>query len=433
MSLSVWQENSGIPRFKALNGSIKTDVLVVGGGLCGILCAYFLKQRGVNCVVAEADRIAGGATKNTTAKITSLHGLLYQKLIHDVGIEKARIYFEANEAAVLKYRELSRKIDCGFEDSDAYTYSLDDRGKIEAEVRAINSIGGKAELSLNIPLPFETAGAVRLPDQAQFNPLQFIAGIVKELDIYENTFVRKIDGNKALADNGTITADKIIVATHFPFINTHGAYFLKLYQKRSYVIALEGAEDVGGMYIDEAENGLSFRNYNGLLFIGGGGHRTGKQGGNWKELRDFAHRYYPEAREKYYWSAQDTMSLDGIPYIGRYGGFTKNLYVASGFNKWGITSSMASAALLSDIVTGKENPAAEVFSPMRSILKPQLFINGAEAVGNLLTPTPKRCPHMGCALKWNKAEHTWDCPCHGSRFAKDGNLIDNPAKRNANI
>lgn len=433
MSLSVWQKDSGIPEFAALKENIKTDVLVIGGGLCGTLCAYFLKQQGVSSVVAEAGRIAGGATKNTTAKITSLHGLLYQKLIHSIGQEKTRLCFEANEAAVLKYRELAGKIDCGFEDTDAFTYSLDDRVKIEAEVRAINFIGGKAELSLNIPLPFETAGAVRLPDQAQFNPLQFIAGIVKGLDIYEHTFIRKIDGNKAISDSGTITADKIIVATHFPFINTHGAYFLKLYQKRSYVISLDGAEDVGGMYIDEQEDGLSFRNYGGLLFIGGGGHRTGKQGGNWRELRNFAHRYYPEAREKYYWSAQDTMSLDGIPYIGRYGGFTKNLYVASGFNKWGMTSSMAAAMLLSDIVTGKENPAAEVFNPMRSIFKPQLLINGIEAVGNLLAPAAKRCPHMGCALKWNKVERTWDCPCHGSRFSKDGNLIDNPAKRDADV
>jgi len=181
------------------------------------------------------------------------------------------------------------------------------------------------------------------------------------------------------------------------------------------------------MYLEAAENGLSFRNAGELLIVGGGGHKTGKQGGNWGVLRDFAAHTYPSAREKYAWAAQDCMTLDGVPYIGRYGKSAEGLWVATGFNKWGMTSSMVSAMLLTDLILGKKNEWAEVFSPQRSMLKPQLLLNGLSAVGNLLMPTTPRCPHMGCALKWNRAERSWDCPCHGSRFGEDGALLDNPA------
>ena len=197
------------------------------------------------------------------------------------------------------------------------------------------------------------------------------------------------------------------------------------------MIALESAPDVNGMYIDEVSDGLSFRNYKNMLLLGGGSHRTGKSGGNWEVLRNFAKTYYPDSVEKYYWATQDCMSLDGIPYIGNYSDNTPDLYVASGFNKWGMTSSMAAASLLCDMVLDKDNPWQEVFKPSRNMLTPQLFVNGVTAVGNLLFPTTKRCPHMGCALKWNSHEHTWDCECHGSRFEDNGTLIDNPAKKDA--
>ena len=203
-----------------------------------------------------------------------------------------------------------------------------------------------------------------------------------------------------------------------------------MYQHRSYVLALDNAQNVNGMYVDVDQKGMSFRNYGNLLLIGGGAHRTGKTGGNWKELRNFAQQYYPSAAEKYHWATQDCMTLDGVPYIGPYSANTSDLYVATGFNKWGMTSSMVSAMILCDLIQGKQNPYAEVFSPSRTILRPQLAINVFETAVNLLTPTTKRCPHLGCALKWNPYEHTWDCPCHGSRFKEDGGLIDNPATRN---
>ena len=163
------------------------------------------------------------------------------------------------------------------------------------------------------------------------------------------------------------------------------------------------------------------------LLLGGGGHRTGKPGGGWEELEAFARRYFPNSRETCRWAAQDCMTLDGVPYIGQYGRHTPGLYVATGFNKWGMTSSMTAAMVLSDLVQGKRNPYAAVFSPARTVLRPQLLANLAEATASLLTVSKPRCPHMGCALKWNPLERTWDCPCHGSRFTEDGELLDNPA------
>lgn len=424
---SVWSETSKIQNFAHLNKEINTDVLIIGGGMAGILCAYMLAQSGVNYVLVEADTICSGITKNTTAKITSQHGLIYDKLIRQFGIEKARMYLEANEAALEKYRGLFQNINCDFETKDAFVYSLDHKKKVENELIALDKIGFHAEFCDKLPLPFSVAGAVKFKNQAQFNPLKFVSAIAQGLNIYEKTTVRELLDHTAVTDHGKIVADKIIVTTHFPFINKHGSYFLKMYQHRSYVLALENAPDVDGMYVDEAEKGMSFRNYDHMLLIGGGDHRTGKQGGNWQELSDFARRHYPNANEKYRWATQDCMTLDSVPYIGHYSKNTPDFYVATGFNKWGMTSSMVSAMILTDMVTGKENPYAPVFSPSRTILRPQLAVNAFEAVTNLLTISPKRCPHLGCALKWNPQEYTWDCPCHGSRFTKDGKLIDNPA------
>lgn len=432
MRNSVWQEDFNL-NFDKFKGETKTDVLIIGGGICGVLCAYYLNKSGVDCILVEGSKLLSGNTKNTTAKITSQHSLIYTKILKSMGFEKAQMYLKANENALKEYETLCKNIDCDFERKNAYTYSLSDREKIENEVKTVNELGFPAKFKTRLDLPFETKGAILFENQAQFNPVKFVNEISKNLKIYENTFIREITKNSVIFDGGKIKAAKIIVATHFPFINKHGSYFLKLYQHRSYVSAFENAQTLDGMYVDEDLKGLSFRNYKNLLLIGGGSHRTGKKGGNWKEINHFAKKYYPDATLKYTWSAQDCMSLDSIPYIGRYSKNTPNLYVATGFNKWGMTSSMVASKILSDMINGKNNEFSELFTPQRSILKPQLLVNSFESCVNLLTPTVKRCPHLGCALKWNDAEHSWDCPCHGSRFDKDGKLIDNPATGDADI
>lgn len=424
---SVWTENIVLPHFETIEGDVETEVLIIGGGITGILCAYFLQERGIPYILVEGRSVCGGVTKNTTAKITSQHGLIYDKLLKSAGAEMARMYLEANQNAVKKYFELCRGMDCHFEEKTNYVYSLDDRRKLEKEVEALRKIGFDAILSETWELPFSTAGAVGFAHQAQFNPLEFIFHIIPKLKIYEHSFVRELTENTAVTDKARITYKRAVFATHFPIDNKHGMYFLKMYQHRSYVLAVENAQQIKGMYVDESKTGLSFRSYNDLLLLGGGSHRTGKRGGDWQELRGYARRYYPSAVEKYYWATQDCMSLDGVPYVGQYSKGLPDCYVATGFNKWGMTSSMVAAMLLADMLEGKENPYEPVFNPSRNMLKPQLFCNAGEAVLNLFTPTKKRCPHLGCALKWNAAERSWDCPCHGSRFDAEGGVIDNPA------
>lgn len=423
---SIWTKNAEFCGGATLDGDIKCDVLVIGGGMAGILCAHELTVKGVDCILVEADTLCGGITKNTTAKITVQHGAVYSEIVKKYGDMAARIYFGAQNSALLKYQEMCRDIDCDFETQDAVLYSRDNRTLIEKEAAAYKKAGIKAEFTENVGLPFSAVG-LRISGQAQFHPLKFAFAAAEKIRVFEHTKVLEFTPDTVVTNRGKIKAEIIIVATHFPIINRHGAYFLKMYQHRSYVVALSGADEVDGMYVDADKKGLSFRNYNGLLLLGGGSHRTGKKGGGWTELQDFAKRHYPHARQVARWATQDCMTLDGIPYIGQYSRNTPNLFVATGFNKWGMTSSMVAATLLTDMIMGQKSSYEDVFSPSRRILHPQLAVNAAESIAGLITPTAPRCPHMGCALKYNRQEHSWDCPCHGSRFTEEGELIDNPA------
>lgn len=425
--LSLWSDTSYIPSFDTLKGDTKTDVLIIGGGLAGVLCAFELKNRGIDCALVEGDRLCSGITKNTTAKITSQHGFIYDKLTKKFGVENAQKYLSANENAVKKYAQLCKNIDCDFEEKDNIVYCVDNYKKVEKELIALQNIGYKTQIEYKLPVPIGIAGAIRFKNQGQFNPLKFVSHIVNGLNIYENTKVIEIRDDVAITNRGNIKAEIFIVATHFPFMNKHGAYFVKMYQHRSYVIAIDRKSNIDGMYVDEAKTGMSFRNAGDLLLIGGGDHRTGKQGGSYNELRQFARRHYPQSQEKYHWATQDCMTLDDIAYIGEYSKNTPNVYVTTGFNKWGMTTSMVASEILSDIISGKRNDYSELFSPQRSVLTPQLPLNIGESFLGLISPSAKRCPHLGCALKWNSAERSWDCPCHGSRFTEKGELIDNPA------
>lgn len=427
---SLWEKTAEIKRFPQLEENIKTDVLIIGGGMAGILCAYMLHNAGIDYILIDSDRICRGITANTTAKITSQHGLIFDKLLKRFGKDKTALYIEANEKAIERYRNLCQSIDCNFENKTNYIYSIDNEAKLEKEMQALERVGYNAIFRKDPNIPITNCGAVGFENQAQFQPLKFVSGIIECLNIYENTAAREYKGKCITTDKGTIKAEKIIVATHFPIFNKHGNYFIKMYQHRSYVVALKNANKVDGMYMDENDKGLSFRNYDDYLILGGGGHRTGKHGGSWNELKKFYNIHYPASEEVCRWATQDCITLDDVPYIGKYSAQTPDLYVATGFNKWGMTSSMVAAEILCDLVRDKENKYAEVFDPSRSIIRAKLISNSLEAAASLITPTTPRCPHMGCALKWNKYERTWDCSCHGSRFTPSGIVIENPATDN---
>ena len=428
----LWTENLTAKKFPSLENDIETDVLIIGGGMAGILTAYKLKRAGADCVLVEADSIGGGITKGTTAVISAQIDTLYSEFAKKDGDKEAKLYLDANLNAVNEYRELSKQIDCDFEERPSIMYSLDDEKLMRDEAEYLNSIGFNAEFVKETPLGFPVEGAVKYPGMAQFHPLKFLYGAAEGLNIYENSFVRSIKGTTAYTDKGKISAKRVIVATHFPFKDSNGMYFMKLYQRRSYVIALRGAVDLGCTVEDYEENGLFFRNYKDLLIIGGGTHRTGKSGG-FEAVRRFARKYYPDAKEAYAWANQDCVSLDGRAYIGEYSPNLPGVYVAAGFNLWGMTTSMISADILCDMLSGKSNKYLEAVKPDRSMLNSQLFLNAGSSVINFIKPSLKRCPHLGCALSFNEAEGTWDCPCHGSRFDRDGRLINGPALKGIDV
>lgn len=470
---AVWQleREHGVKR--ALDHNLSTDAVVIGAGLAGILTAYELKKKGLDVVVLEANTVGSGVSQYTTAKITSQHGLIYHNLIKRIGFDLAKQYADANQAAVKHYKQLVAEgfIDCDFEEVNAYVYSLNETDSIKAEVKAACSLGIDAKYTTETGLPFPIKGAVCFSGQAQFHPLKFIRHLAQQLDIYENTPVEEIGENLVKTTHAKVQAKHIIVASHYPFMNAPGYYFMRMHQERSYLIALKGAGQVNGVYLDMDQQGYSFRNFKEYLLVGGAGHRTGEnqKGGSYETLRKVAGQWYPGAEVEYEWSAQDCMTLDQIPYIGQYSASTPHVYVASGFNKWGMTSSMVSAMLLSDLLMGKTPDYAAVFSPQRFLPTVSmknlwddishsvsgLWKEGFQAPKDAFENIPKghggivaydgekvgvyrnqkdevflvstQCPHLGCQLAWNPDDLTWECPCHGSRFDYRGNLLNTPA------
>lgn len=432
MEKSIWKEFSEKKNFEKLNDNLECDVLVIGGGMAGILTAYYLQKVGRNVVLVEAHTIGSGMTANTTAVITAQHDTMYKDMIANNGFDVAKDYLYANLQAVENFKQLveDEHIDCDFEITPSYLYSH--KHSLEDEVKALHKLGYEAELVQDIDLPFEIKNAVKFKDMAQFHPLKFLYAMAEKLTIYEHTMVKKIDDHTAYFDGGNIKFKQAVVASHFPFVNKHGMFFIKMYQARSYVMAIENADAIGGTYIDDREEGFYFRQYGDLLLVGKGEHRTGMKTRAINELKAFKERYYPDAKMKCMWANQDCITLDDIPYIGEYGNMP-DVYVATGFNLWGMTGSMVSANILCEKLCGMENIYEKTFATKRCIFKPQLFANLGMALLNMVYPSVKRCPHLGCALKYNKLEHSWDCSCHGSRFEENGKLINNPAIKDKSL
>lgn len=437
---SVWRRKTGkIESKETPKENMYWDVIVIGAGLTGLLSAYYLQEQGKQVLVVEADEIAAGQTERTTAKITSQHGLKYKNLIEKVGKRKAGLYAQANEMAIREYeRFISRhNVDCDFKKVPAYLYTLQNKEALVEELKAALTLGIDAFFTTETELPFIVKGAVCFRNQAQFSPLKFVQYLASELTILEHTKAIKVKEHQVMTEHKTFEADKIIVATHYPVFNLPGFYFVRQHQERSYVLALSGCKSMEGMYYSIDKNGLSLRQAGEHLLLGGSSHRTGKNkwGGAYDSLRMMAGEYFPEGREEGYWSAQDCMPHDGIPFIGKYSMFTPNLYVATGFQKWGMTTAMIAAILLRDAVCEIENPYQRLFSPQRIHFRSSarnLFTDIGESAKGLakgfFQKAPVSCPHMGCGLTWNPDEESWDCPCHGSRFDADGKLLDNPAK-----
>ncbi|GER70915.1 (2Fe-2S)-binding protein [Weizmannia acidilactici] len=487
----IWRKTVSLPRFPSLQEDIEADVAVAGAGMAGIVTAYLLAKEGIKTVLFDAGEIANGTSGHTTAKITAQHGLVYDELIQHIGIESAGLYYKANEAAASLIKNIIREndISCSFSHQAAFLYTNSDDyfEKLEKEMRAYDTLGIHGEWLDRLPDGIPAKKAVKMERQAQFHPLSYLKALVeflmeKQVPIFENTTAKDIEyGNpiKIKTEKGhTISCNYVCICTHYPFYDAKGLYFTRMYPERSYLIAVKPEKPFpGGMYINTEQPTRSFREVEAegekLLLVGGENHKTG-QGGpmirHYEVLQEFAEKTF--GIETFYcrWSAQDLTTLDKIPYIGPVTKMEPNVFIETGFRKWGMTGTHVAALIMRDLILQKENPYVEMFAPQRFEADPMVKnfvsanvdvaehlvkgkfdlpdkpleqlepdegavvrINGKRAgaykdnEGNiyLLDTT---CTHMGCEVKWNSGERTWDCPCHGSRFSFTGEVVEGPAK-----
>jgi len=455
---SIWSATTKMPVFPALNQDLHVDTLVIGGGLTGLLCGFFLHEQNADYAIIEQHNIAGHVTANTTAKITTQHGLIYSNLLRYQGKEIAEGYYTANTEALDKFRQIvtDYDIDCDLETRPNLIYDLNDRQTILNELKALEAIKAKG-IYIERPENFslEITAALETPNQAQFHPLKFAKAIAeyqtsahiyeetKALDIkqekdgYVITTINPYTESKNPNEFHIVYAKRVIIATHFPFKNIRGLYFMKMHQARSYAVLLDHIDQKQlpkHMAMGTQSGDLSFRTFTDgtspgghtKLILGGRGGKTGKSHGGFTQLAADAKKLYPGCTIEKLWATQDCMTLDQMPYIGNYSPGYPGVKVATGFNKWGMTSAMVAALIFTDQM---DKDLADIFYPHRPMTHPQVLINAATSAVNLLKPRGPRCSHLGCTLNWNKAEQSWDCPCHGSRYDKHGHILNEPAQK----
>jgi glycine/D-amino acid oxidase-like deaminating enzyme/nitrite reductase/ring-hydroxylating ferredoxin subunit len=495
---SLWLNlNNKTISYPSLSHHLETDVCIIGAGIFGLTCAYYLSNLGFQVTVLEKDDIGEKATGNTTAKITSQHNLFYDYLIHSYGKKFAADYLTVNEKAIQNMKEIidTEKIKCDFAYQNSYVYTTkkSELNAIKKEVSAVDSLGFPCEFVTKTGLPFEIEGAICFKKQAQFHPLKYLYGLCRSITahngkIYTHTVVSGIEQETNTSylvstNQATVKSKYVIVASHYPFINFPGFYFLKMYQSTSYLIAIDAKKTLfNGMYINPSSPTFSYRTakYDGkeLLLIGGGDHKTGHPScyqDTYGILEQEAKKFYPNCEILYRWNTRDCIPLDKIPYIGQYSPTMPNVFVGTGFKKWGMTLSNVAANIIVDKICDKDNKYEYLFKPSR--LKPiknrdemknvlvqstnslvldkfksanmsfdEIANNSGsiieirkEKIGVYKSPSGKIyavkpvCTHLGCLLSWNDVDKTWDCPCHGSRFDFQGKNLYDPAFKNLEV
>lgn len=491
ISESYWLKTAKAEKYPTLMENRDVDIVIVGGGITGITSAYCLAQEGFRIALLEANTLYNGTTGNTTAKLTAQHGLIYDELIRDFGEEKAKLYYEANQKAINWVASIvsELKIDCDFTEEKAYVYAEDEKSltKLEKEMKAYETLGINGTLVQETPLPFQVKLALIMEKQYQFHQLKYLSKLVEEaknmgVEFYENTTAVDVslDGRPQVytKDGYVLSCDFILSCSHFPFYDK-GFYFARMYPERSYVVAATVNDSIPeGMYINAEEPTRSIRStpYNGekLLLISGDHHKTGQgvpTDQHYENLKNFAENTFKVKSFPYRWSAQDFSSLDKVPYIGYMTKKDERLLVATGFRKWGMSHGTFSALLFKDLILGNDTPYKELFTPSRfeSFQTVKRFLQtNLDVAKNLVKGKLERgtttlldlkqdegaivdiwgerkgayrdkegrlyvvdttCTHLGCEVEWNNAERTWDCPCHGSRFHYNGDVVEGPAEK----
>ncbi|MFC2946929.1 FAD-dependent oxidoreductase [Virgibacillus sediminis] len=489
---AYWRDSVELPSFPQLKETISVDIGIAGAGITGITAAYLLSRQNLKVAVLDADEILNGTTGHTTAKITAQHGLIYDELIQHFGKDIAGKYYHAAEEAkkLIKENIDRHQIECDFQKQDAYIYTNDNSyiTKLEKEKEAYDKLGIPGELTEQVPLDIPVKSALIMKEQAQFHPLKYLKALTElcieqGVQFYEHTTATDVEYNHKPAiltkDGHRVTCRNIIAATHFPFQDKRGLYFARMYPERSYVVGIKSHQKYpGGMYINAESPTRSIRsaaiNGENMWLISGENHKTG-QGKPTEEhynaLKAFAERNFDVKEVVYRWSAQDLTTLDKIPYVGSLEKDQEHIFVATGYRKWGMTNGTIAAKILADKILKEENPFAEVYQPSRfkghpgirefasinmdvakNMVKGKLEkaerkidelaaddaavvrINGQRAGAykdqeDNLHVVDTTCTHMGCEVEWNSGDRTWDCPCHGSRFSYNGDIIEGPAQK----
>lgn len=487
-----WRDSIDFSPFPPLDKSIQVDVGIVGGGITGITAAYLLSKQNVKVALIDAGVMLNGTTGHTTAKVTAQHGLIYDELINHFGEEKASMYYHASDEArqFIKDTVSEYNIDCDFKEEDAYLFTNDNDylQSLEKEKEAYEKLNIPHELMNRMPLKVPMMKALMMKNQAAFHPLKYLNKLIEisknnGVDFYENTTATDVEYNNHPAivtrEGNRILCKYVIAASHYPFYDGQGFYPTRMYADRSYVLAVKPKRKYpGGMYINAEEPTRSIRTTTiddqDLWLVGGESHKTG-QGKNtynyYESLFDFAKKEFGINKVFYRWSAQDLITLDKVPYIGPITKNQRNIFVATGYRKWGMTNGTVAAHVISDIIINKESPYEELYTPSRFQADPAVKkftqINADVAkhlIKGKLEYTKKNidelepdqatitriegkrtgvykdrdqkihmvdttCTHLGCEVEWNAGERTWDCPCHGSRYSYTGEIINGPAKQ----
>ena len=489
---SYWIESVESTLFPQINEDMAVDTVIVGAGITGITLAFLLVEEGQKVALIDANRIMNGTTGHTTAKITSQHHIIYDKLIEQLGIEKAEQYYQANHAAEQFINHIieTHRIDCDYSIQDAYIYTNSESyiEQIEREYKAYEKLSIDGELTNLSTLPFASKLAIVMKNQAQFHPLKYLNKLVEKLEksggaILENTIAVDLetgDRPSVILKNGKkISGSQVVLASHFPFVDWKGIYFARLYAERSYVVAAKVKEKpFNGMYISAESPTRSIRftplsKGEQLLLVGGESHKTGQGKSTsyyYQALSQFANEYFHIVDFSYHWSAQDLKTLDSVPYIGNITSGEENIYVATGYAKWGMTNGTAGAMLLRDRILNRRNDWQDLFNPSRAIsgsAVKSFIVQNANVAKNLVSGklgiiektaedllinegahinvngkiaggykdeagvvhiVDTTCTHLGCEVNWNSGDLSWDCPCHGSRFSYTGEVLEGPAK-----
>lgn len=482
MENSYWYEKN-VKHYLKLQSNIEVDVAIIGGGLSGLMCAYELIKRGKKVCILEGKEIGSGETSRSSAIITFAHDLIYDKLICKHGISKAKQYYEYSKKGIEIIEKIinDNGIDCDYHKCDYFLYAKDEKGskKLLKEQKAYALFNEYTEIINNIEIPYQITAALKIKNQGYLNPFKFIHCLALIIEkkgglIYENTHIVNKPVNSILKhENYEVKAKHFIIATHFPYLVFPGLYFLKMYQHRSYNIVFETKDKISNVYEDINMKGFEYRPVNDGIMCLGANVKTGKyhNQSKYQIVEEEVKKRFNldnDVRIKRF-SAQDCITFDYLPFVGKYSKFYKDTYIITGFNKWGFTNSACAAQIISDLIDHRKivnpfNPSRLYFikSPLHTLSHVTevlwSFINlilnvDAKKIKNIkkgegaiirrrglragiykdhdgrVYMVNGSCAHMGCALKWNKDELTWDCPCHGSRFDIHGNIVDNPTKK----